>query len=343
MERTRYSFVVPVYNEEQTLPELYGRLCRVLETLDGRSELLFVDDGSTDGSYELTLEFQKRDARVCPIRFSRNFGHQVAISAGIDHAQGDAIVIMDADLQDPPEMVPAMLDRWREGYEIVYAVREQREGEPWLKRFLAARFYRLLRRWSDIDLPVDVGDFRIIDRQVAEVFRLLPERSRYVRAMFSWIGFRQIGVPYVREERFAGEPKYSLRMSLKLAIDGLINFSTAPLRFVLTSGFVIAMMSFLVGSFAFAARLANYYALPGWASLLLAVSFIGGVQLIVLGVLGLYIERIYNEVKSRPLYVVDQPPNIELRLSGSSEPSAVLQNRVQAISAREESPERVPS
>jgi glycosyltransferase involved in cell wall biosynthesis len=343
MERTRYSFVVPVYNEEQTLPELYGRLCRVLETLDGRSELLFVDDGSTDGSYEMMLEFQKRDPRVCPIRFSRNFGHQVAISAGIDHAQGDAIVIMDADLQDPPEMVPAMLDRWRDGYEIVYAVREQREGEPWLKRFLAARFYRLLRRWSDIDLPVDVGDFRIIDRQVAEVFRLLPERSRYVRAMFSWIGFRQIGVPYVREERFAGEPKYSLRMSLKLAIDGLINFSTAPLRFVLTSGFVIAMMSFLVGLFAFAARLANYYALPGWASLLLAVSFIGGVQLIVLGVLGLYIERIYNEVKSRPLYVVDQPPNIELRLSGLSEPTAVLQNRVQAISAREESPDRVPS
>jgi len=343
MERTLYSFVVPVYNEEQTLPELYGRLCRVLSTLDGRSELLFIDDGSTDGSFEMMLELQRDDPRVCPIRFSRNFGHQVAISAGIDHAQGDAIVIMDADLQDPPEMVPAMLDRWRQGYEIVYAVREQREGDSWLKRFLAAGFYRLLRRWSDIDLPVDVGDFRVIDRRVAEVFRLLPERSRYVRAMFSWIGFRQIGVPFVREERFAGEPKYSLRMSAKLAIDGLINFSTAPLRFVLTSGFVIAMMSFLVGLFAFAARLANYYALPGWASLLLAVSFIGGVQLIVLGVLGLYIERIYNEVKSRPLYVVDRPPNPELRLSDVLEPTAILENGAHGISSRSEFPERVPS
>jgi len=312
VEPPRYSFVVPVYNEEQALPELYERLSRVISTLDGSSELLLVDDGSTDGSFDMILKLQHRDARVRPVRFSRNFGHQVAISAGIDLASGEAIVIMDADLQDPPELVPAMLERWRQGYEIVYATREHREGDPWLKRVLAAGFYRVLSRWSDTDIPIDVGDFRVIDRRAAEVFRSLPERSRYVRAMFSWIGFRQIGVPFVREERVAGTPKYSLGMSLKLAIDGLINFSTAPLRFVLTLGFLIAIMSFLLGVFAVVARLANYYSLPGWASILLAISFIGGVQLIVTGVLGLYVERIYNEVKSRPLYVLDEKPNLDL-------------------------------
>jgi glycosyltransferase involved in cell wall biosynthesis len=311
VSRIRYSFVLPVYNEEETLHELYARLVQVISTLDGNSEVLFVDDGSSDDTYRIVSEFQQRDPRVRPIRLSRNFGHQIAISAGIDQAQGDAVIIMDADLQDPPELVPTMLSRWREGYEIVYATREHRQGDSLPKRFLAAAFYRVLRRWSDTDLPVDVGDFRVIDRKAADVFRSLPERSRYVRAMFSWIGFRQIGVPFVREERFAGIPKYSLRMSIKLAVDGLISFSTAPLRFALASGFVIAIMSFIVGAFAVAARLADYYSLPGWASLLLAVSFLGGVQLTVIGVLGLYIERIYNEVKSRPLYVLDQKPGLE--------------------------------
>ena len=227
--RPRYSFVLPVYNEEQTLPALYARLCAVLATLDGPGELIFVDDGSSDGSREMITAFQKRDARVRSVRFSRNFGHQIAISAGIDHADGDAVVIMDADLQDPPEFVPVMLEHWRKGYEVVYAVRDRRDGDPWLKRMLAAAFYRLLRRWSDLDVPVDVGDFRVIDRRVAQVFRSLPERSRYVRAMFAWIGFRQIGVPFTRDERFAGRAKYSFRMSLKLALDGLINFSTRRL------------------------------------------------------------------------------------------------------------------
>jgi hypothetical protein len=198
---------------------------------------------------------------------------------------------------------------------------------------LAAAFYRLLRRWSDLDLPVDVGDFRVIDRRVAEVFRSLPERSRYVRAMFAWIGFRQIGVPFTRDERFAGRAKYSFRMSLKLALDGLINFSTAPLRFVLMSGFAIAALSFLASAFAFAARIANYYALPGWASLLLAVCFIGGVQLTVVGVLGLYVERVYNEVKSRPLYVLEQPTAVKAAVTELQEPAAALQQRVRIITS----------
>jgi polyisoprenyl-phosphate glycosyltransferase len=327
----RHSFVLPVYNEEQTLQELYARLCRVLGKLDGSSEIIFIDDGSSDRSCEIILELQRRDPRVRLVRFSRNFGHQVAISAGIDHADGDAVVIMDADLQDPPEVVPAMLEQWRKGYEVVYAIREHREGDPRLKRMLAAGFYRVLRRWSDLDLPVDVGDFRVIDRRVAEVFRSLPERSRYVRAMFSWIGFRQIGVPFARDERFAGQPKYSFRMSLKLAVDGLINFSTAPLRFVLMSGFAIAALSFLVAAFAFAARMADYYALPGWASLLLAICFIGGVQLTVVGVLGLYLERVYDEVKSRPLYVVDRPAHVEPAVTEIQEAAALLQQRVRVV------------
>jgi polyisoprenyl-phosphate glycosyltransferase len=330
----RYSFVLPVYNEEATLPALYQRICAVAGTLNGRSELIFVDDGSTDGSYALLSRLQREDSRVRCIRFSRNFGHQVAISAGLDHADGDAVVIMDADLQDPPELVPRMLDEWRKGFDVVFAVREHRDGERWIKRMLAAGFYRLLRRWSDVDLPVDVGDFRVVDRRVVEIFRALPERSRYVRAMFSWIGFRQIGVPFARDERFAGKPKYSFRMSLKLGLDGIINFSTAPLRFMLTSGFAIAALSFLVGGFAFTARLADYYAIPGWASLLLAVSFIGGVQLAVIGVLGLYVERIYNEVKSRPLYVIDG--RIDKPAVGvGPDAAALLQQRVRIRSDHE--------
>jgi dolichol-phosphate mannosyltransferase len=326
----RYSFVLPIYNEAATLPELYERISAVAATFDGPSEFIFVDDGSSDESYALLCAYKTSDPRVRSVRFSRNFGHQVAISAGMDHADGEAVIIMDGDLQDPPEFVPRMLEEWRHGYDVVYAVRERRDGDPWIKRVLASGFYRLLRRWSDVEIPVDVGDFRVVDRRVVEVFRSLPERSRYVRAMFSWVGFRQIGVPFAREERFAGMPKYSFRMSLKLALDGVISFSTAPLRFMLTSGFVIAGLSFLVGTFAFGARVANYYALPGWASLLLAVSFLGGFQLVVIGVLGLYIERIYTEVKSRPLYVVDGPTDAGA-ISEVSGPAAILQQRVRVL------------
>lgn len=300
----RYSFVIPVYNEQETLEELWTRLAAVLDGLDGESEVLFVDDCSFDRTPELLHELAQRDARVKTIRFARNFGHQVAISAGLDFALGDAVIVMDADLQDPPEVVPELVARWQEGYEVVYAEREAREGEGWLKRKSAAWFYRVLRRLSNVDMPVDVGDFRLVDRRALDVFRSMRERSRYVRGMFSWVGFRQIGVPYRRSERFAGEPKYSFRKSLRLAIDGIVSFSNAPLRMALVWGFVFSFASFVVGVGAIVAKLAGAFVVPGWASIVVVVSFLGGIQLTLMGMMGLYIGRIYEEVKARPLYVI---------------------------------------
>jgi dolichol-phosphate mannosyltransferase len=303
--------VLPVYNEEDTLPQLYKRLIAVVETLDGPAELLFVDDGSSDGTHRILEDLQQRDPRVTPLRLARNFGHQFAITAGIDHARGDAIVIMDADLQDPPEVVPDLVQRWQDGYDVVYAVRQRREGESWFKRATASAFYRLLRRFAETDLPVDAGDFRLIDRRAAAAFRSLPERNRYVRGMFSWIGLRQTGVAYARDERYAGEPKYSYRQSLRLALDGIISFSLAPLRVALALGFAIALVTFVIGLFAIVTRLAGVYSLPGWASIVVVVSFVGGVQLILTGVVGLYVGRMYNEVKARPLYILDEAPRGE--------------------------------
>ena len=308
MERPVYSFVVPVYNEEETLEELYGRLSAVAQQLDGPAELVFVDDASRDDSPRILHELQARDPRVRTVRLARNFGHQVAISAGVDRARGDAIVIMDADLQDPPEVVPKLVDRWRQGYDVVYGVRERRQGDTWFKRVTASLFYRVLHAFAETDVPVDAGDFRLVDRKVADAFRALPERHRYVRGLFAWLGFRQIGVPFARDERFAGEPKYSYRASLRLAIDGIVSFSTAPLRFALVFGFVVAIATFVVGIFALVTRIAGFYSLPGWASILVVVSFVGGVQLVLTSAVGLYVGRVYDEVKARPLYVVEDEP-----------------------------------
>jgi glycosyltransferase involved in cell wall biosynthesis len=303
--------VIPVYNERDTLPELYGRLAATMDELDGESEVLFVDDCSIDGSRELLVDLQQRDPRCKVIRLARNFGHQVAITAGLDFALGDAVIVMDADLQDPPEVVPELVARWRDGYEIVYAVREQREGEGWLKRTTAAWFYRLLRRLASVDMPVDVGDFRLVDRKALDAFRGMRERSRYVRGMFSWIGFKQTGVSYRRPERFAGSPKYSFRRSLRLAVDGIVSFSNAPLRLALVWGFVFSFVSFVVGIGAIVAKLAGAFVVPGWASIVVVVSFLGGIQLMLMGMMGLYIGRIYEEVKARPLYVVREAFGLE--------------------------------
>jgi dolichol-phosphate mannosyltransferase len=311
VSRLRYSFVIPVFNERESLPELHRRLSEVVARLGGDAELLFVDDCSFDGSYDVLLELQRSDPRVKVIRFARNFGHQVAITAGLDFALGDAVIVMDADLQDPPEVVPDLVARWEEGYEVVYAVREAREGEPWLKRVTAAWFYRVLRRIASVEMPLDAGDFRLVDRAALDAFRSMRERNRYVRGMFSWVGYRQIGVPYHRPERFAGEPKYSFRKSLTLAADGLVSFSNAPLRLALIGGFFFSTVAFLVGIFAIVAKLAGAFVVPGWASILVAVSFIGGVQLTLLGMLGLYVGRIYEEVKSRPLYVIREAHGID--------------------------------
>lgn len=300
----RYSFVIPVFNEQETLPELWARLTAVIDELDGPTEVLFVDDCSTDGTRELLLGLQHDDPRVRVIRFARNFGHQVAISAGLDFAVGEAVIVMDADLQDPPEVVPELVAKWREGFEVVYAVREHRYGESWLKRVTAGAYYRMLQKLSSVEIPVDVGDFRLVDRRALDTFRSMRERNRYVRGMFSWIGFKQTGVEYERAERFAGDPKYSYRKSLRLAMDGLVSFSNAPLRLALIWGFVFSVVSFVAGIAAIVAKLEGAFVVPGWASIVVAVTFLGGIQLMVLGMMGLYVARIYDEVKSRPLYVI---------------------------------------
>jgi glycosyltransferase involved in cell wall biosynthesis len=303
--------VIPVFNERETLPELHRRLTAVLDTLEGEAEILFVDDCSFDGTRELLVELQRRDPRVKVIRFARNFGHQVAITAGLDFAVGDAVIVLDADLQDPPVVLPELVARWQVGYEVVYAVREERAGESWLKRTTATWFYRLLKRLASVEIPVDAGDFRLVDHRALDAFRSMRERTRYVRGMFSWVGFRQIGVPYRRPERFAGEPKYSWRKSLRLAADGLVSFSNVPLRLALVAGFMFSSLAFVVGVFAIVAKLAGAFVVPGWASILVVVSFLGGVQLTLIGMLGLYVSRIYEEVKARPLYVIREAAGFE--------------------------------
>ena len=276
----------------------------VVGGLDGPVEIIFVDDCSHDRSHELLLDIRRRDPRCKLIRLTRNFGHQVAITAGLDVALGEATIVMDADLQDPPELVLELIARWREGYEVVYADREEREGEGWLKRAMSAWFYRLMQRLASLEMPVDVGDFRLIDRRALDAFRSMRERRRYVRGVFSWVGFRQTGVPYRRPARFAGKPKYSFRTLLRLAIDGIVSFSDVPLRIALVWGFFFSVASFLVGVFAIATRLAGIFVVPGWASIVVVVSFLGGIQLTLMGMMGLYIGSIYEEVKARPLYVV---------------------------------------
>ncbi|MEA2406356.1 MAG: polyisoprenyl-phosphate glycosyltransferase [Thermoleophilaceae bacterium] len=304
METPRYSFVVPIYNEEATLWELSSRLTAVFDRLGGPVEAVLVDDGSTDASFELLSALNESDPRFKVIRFARNFGHQLAITAGIDHASGDAVIVMDGDLQDPPEVALDLIERWKEGYEVVYAVREERAGDPWLKRVTARVFYRTLRRMTDVDIPADVGDFRLVDRRAADQFRALRENNRYVRGMFSWIGFRQTGVAFKRDERYAGTTKYPWRRSMKLAADGVVSFSNVPLRAALGLGFFVSGASFLLGIAAIVAKLLGIAeVVPGWASIVVGMSFLGGVQLIVIGMMGLYVARIYEEVRRRPLYI----------------------------------------
>ena len=306
MSAPSYSFVIPVHDEEESLPELFDRLSKVMAQLDGPSEAILVDDGSRDRSYELMRERHRLDPRFKAVRLSRNFGHQLALTAGTDMATGDAVVIMDADLQDPPEVALELAKRWREGYDVVYAVRAKREGETRFKRATAALFYRLLNGLTSVTMPSDVGDFRLVDRRALAAFREMRESNRYVRGMFAWVGFRQTGVDYARAPRRAGETKYPLRRMLRLGTNAIIGFSDAPLRLALGIGFTVAGLSVLAALWAAIVRFGGYYAVPGWASLVVVVSFLGGVQLIVLGMIGLYVGRIYEEVKRRPLYVVSE-------------------------------------
>lgn len=304
-ERKLISIVIPVYNEAAVLPELYKRLINVIASINYNFEIIFVDDGSKDESWNLISSIYSHNREgIRAISFSRNFGHQVAITAALDYSQGQAVIVMDADLQDPPEMIPSLIEKWQEGYDVVYAVRTERPGEGAFKRGTAAFFYRLLRRLARIDIPADAGDFRLMSRRAVEALKTLRERHRFVRGLSSWIGFRQTAVSYVRDIRYAGETKYRLVKMVKFALDGITSFSFAPLQLATYLGFGASVASFCYILYAVGLKLFTDKPVLGWASLMVAVLFIGGVQLITLGIIGEYIGRIYEEIKQRPLYIV---------------------------------------
>ena len=304
MDGLKYSIVVPVYNEEESIAELVGRLREIMDKLDGPAEAVLVDDGSRDSSYRLMLDAHDADPRFKVIQLSRNFGHQIAITAGMDNASGQAVVVMDADLQDPPQVILEMAAKWQEGYEVVYAVRQHRSGETKFKTVTATTFYSLLSRLASIEQTVDVGDFRLVDRKALDAFLSMREHNRYVRGMFSWIGFRQAAVAYDREPRHAGTSKYPLRKMIKFAGDAFVGFSTAPLRIALVGGFVIALLAVGYGLVAVALKLAGLPYVPGYASLLVTIAFLSGVHLLVRGLVGLYVAGVYDDTRGRPLYLV---------------------------------------
>lgn len=301
------SIVVPCFNEEAVINETHRRLCALRDALgDSSLELVYVDDGSRDGTLVALRALAAADPAVRVVAFARNFGHQIAVTAGIDAAQGDALVIIDADLQDPPEVIPEMLAKWREGYDVVYGTRLDRPGESWFKLVTARAFYRLLNQVSDVPIPLDTGDFRLISRRVAETLRAMPERDRFVRGMVSWVGFRQFALPYRRAARFAGETKYPLRKMFRFATDGILSFSSTPLQLSVALGLLSAALALVGIVYALVLRVFTDIWVEGWTALMIAVLFIGGVQLISVGILGAYVGRIYNEIKRRPLYVVQE-------------------------------------
>ncbi len=300
------SLVVPCFNEEAVMEACHERLSSVLGKLGQPYEIVYVDDGSKDGTAEILARLHLNDPHVVVLRLSRNFGHQPAVSAGLDAANGNAVIIIDADLQDPPELIPAMLTLWDSGYRVVYGVRESRSGENPFKLLTAKLFYRIINQLSEIDIPFDTGDFRLIDRSVVEAFRRMPERHRLLRGMSSWIGFKQIGIKYQRDARFAGETKYPLKKMVALAIDGIVSFSTLPLRFVTLIGFCAAGLSFLGIVYTLVVRLFTHSWVQGWAMSFIGMLFMSGAQMLSLGVLGEYTGRIYTESKQRPLYLLQE-------------------------------------
>lgn len=303
-----YSIVAPIYNELQNIPELYRRVREVLSSSQETWELVLVDDGSSDGSTEAIRTLAQQDKHVRPVVFARNFGHEIAVTAGLDYSRGEAVIMMDADLQDPPEIILEMIKKWHEGYEIVYAKREEREGETWFKLFSARLFYRLIARITDVDIPMDVGNFRLMDRKVVNVLTQMHERHRFMRGMSAWVGFRQIGVPFKRAMRFSGTTKYPLKKMFKLALNAITGFSYFPLQLATYFGFASAGLAIIAIPVVIIMRLSGHGAFLGQATTLIAVLFLGGVQLISLGVLGEYLGRIYDEVKGRPLYIVREAP-----------------------------------
>jgi dolichol-phosphate mannosyltransferase len=306
MSTIRYSIVAPCWNEEGNLPELYTRIKEVMEQTGESWELVLVNDGSTDRTGELMQELHAKDPRIHYIQFARNFGHQIAVTAGMDYAQGEAIILIDADLQDPPELILEMIKKWQEGYAVVFAVRSERKGETWFKLFTAQLFYRIIYRITDVNIPLDTGDFRLMDRKVINQMKTMREHHRFIRGLVSWVGFKQTGVYYVRQERFAGETKYPLRRMVRLAITAITGFSIFPLQVATFMGFVTAGLSALFILIAIVARLSGNEAFEGQATTLVTVLFLGSIQLISLGIIGEYLGRIYDEVRGRPLYIVNE-------------------------------------
>jgi dolichol-phosphate mannosyltransferase len=312
MSKPIYTIIAPIFNESGNIQELYRRIRDVMDSTGESWEIILIDDGSTDDSADLIRQYAAQDARVKPVIFARNFGHQIAVTAGLDYSQGDAVVIIDSDLQDPPEVILDLISKWKEGFQVVYAVRAEREGESWFKLFTASLFYRLITSITEVKIPLDAGDFRLLDRKVVNVLNQMRERHRFLRGLSTWVGFRQTGVPYRRVARQVGETKYPFRKMFRLAINAVTSFSYFPLQLATYIGFVAAGLSILSIPVVIAIRLwGTATPLLGQATTLIAVLFLGGAQLISLGILGEYIGRLYDEAKGRPLYIVLEAPGEE--------------------------------
>ena len=306
------SVVVPAYNEEEVIQESYARLTAAVAAIGLPYELIFVNDGSRDKTPQMLAAICEKDANVRFINFSRNFGHQPAITAGMDYAQGDAVVVIDCDLQDPPEVIAGMVKKWQEGYEVVYGKRLKREGETAFKKFTAKTYYRLLQSLTNVEIPVDTGDFRLIDRKVCDAMKSLGERNRYVRGLVSWVGFKQTAVEYVREKRFAGETKYPLKKMLKLAMDGIMSFSYKPLKLAMSIGLFLSAASFVYLIVIICQKLFTDTTVVGWASTTAILVFTQGIVLMMLGIIGEYLGRIFDEIKGRPNYIVSETKGFPL-------------------------------
>jgi dolichol-phosphate mannosyltransferase len=313
-KKPTYTIIAPIYNEVENIPLLYSRVSEVMEKTGEPWEFVMVDDGSSDGSTEKILKLQSKDEKVRAVIFARNFGHQIAVTAGLDTSKGEAVIIIDADLQDPPEVILDLIQKWNEGYEVVYAVRSKREGESWFKLFTASAFYRVIQRITDVNIPTDTGDFRLLDRKVVQVMNGMREKHRFLRGMSVWVGFRQTGVEYEREERFAGETKYPLKKMIRFASDAITGFSYFPLQLAMYLGFIAAGISIVSIPLVIVLRITGSQAFFGQATTLIAVLFLGGVQLISLGLLGEYVGRLYDEAKDRPLYIVRENLEVEREL-----------------------------
>ncbi len=313
----KYSFIVPIYNEEETIYEMYRRISQVMNQMDGPVELCLINDGSRDRSLYIMRELHQKDPRVVYLSLARNFGHQIAVTAGLNFVRGQVVVILDADLQDPPELIPEMVNLWQQGYQIIYAQRTKRRQEGWFKRFTAYAFYRLLKNLADVDIPTDTGDFCLLDRQVVDVLNSMPERNRYIRGLRSWVGFNQTAIRFERDPRFAGDVKYTFHKSFALAINGLVSFSKVPLRLSTYVGLLAAIVALFMCLLVLYWRIfLPHSPLTGITIILIAFFFLGAVQLISIGILGEYIGRIYEEVKQRPLYTLSEVTGFEQQKSG---------------------------